>query len=133
MTATEEGRNGGHLDSDDGLIDLDLATPAELGGAGGATNPERLFAAAWSACHVGAFRRVAAEEKVGFDGIETTAHVTLNNDATNGFYLTARLEVTIGGIGEETLQRLADAAHRTCPYSKAVTSNVPVEIVVHAK
>lgn len=132
VTATGEGRNGGHITSDDGQLQLALAVPAELGGAGGATNPEQLFAAGWSACFMGAFRIAAAAEKVRPGSIEVTAHVTLNHDEANGYHLSARLELAVGGIDETTVLRLAEVAHRTCPYSKAITPNVPVEIIARA-
>jgi Ohr subfamily peroxiredoxin len=128
VTTTGEGRNGGHLASDDGLLQHDLAIPAALGGAGGTTNPEQLFAAAWSGCFMGALRIAATSAKVRLDGIEVTADVTLHHEEA-GFHLTARLEVVAGGADEATIQRLAETAHQTCPYSKAITGNVPVEIV----
>jgi Ohr subfamily peroxiredoxin len=131
VTATGEGRNGGHLASPDGLIDLGLAIPKELGGAGGATNPEQLFAAGWSACFMGAFRRAAAEERIRFDSIQVTANVTLNHaettDPTAEFFLSAELEIVVGGLDEETIGTLAKRAHQVCPYSKAITGNVDVD------
>ncbi|MFE7226304.1 Ohr family peroxiredoxin [Nocardioides sp. NPDC057577] len=133
VTTTGEGRNGGHIASNDGAIDQVLATPTELGGAGGGTNPEQLFAAGWSGCFMGALRLAAGAEKIRLDGIEITADVTLNHDETQGFFLTAKLEVVAGGVDEETIQRLAERAHQTCPYSKAITGNVPVEIIARAK
>lgn len=132
VVTTGEGRNGGHLASDDGLLSLGLAIPAEFGGAGGATNPEQLFAAAWSACFMGAFRKVAAAERARFTSIDVTADVTLHHDDTNEFHLSAKLEVAAGGIDEASIQHLAEAAHKTCPYSKAITGNVPVQIVARA-
>jgi lipoyl-dependent peroxiredoxin len=130
-TTTGEGRNGGHITTADGFIDLGLAIPAELGGGGGATNPEQLFAAAWSACFMGAFRRAAAEEKLRPSALEVTADVTLHHEEA-GFRLTARLEVAAGGVDEATIKRLAELAHTICPYSKAITGNVPVELSARA-
>ena len=131
VTTTGEGRNGGHLRSDDGLVELDLAIPTELGGAGGATNPEQLFAAGWSACFMGALRQAASREKVKLTSIEVTADVTINTDGAE-FWLTAVLEVVAGGADDATIKRLAELAHTICPYSKAITGNVPIEIVARA-
>ena len=64
VTATGEGRNGGRVMADDGLLDATLATPKELGGVGGATNPEQLFAAGWAYCFMGAVRRAVAQREV---------------------------------------------------------------------
>ncbi|MDH2414390.1 Ohr family peroxiredoxin [Nocardioides sp. CER19] len=127
VTTTGEGRNGGQLRSSDGLLEHRLAIPAELGGAGGDTNPEQLFAAGWSACFMGALRQAATREKVKLSSIEVTADVTLNTDGSD-FWLTAELAVVAGGTDQQTVQWLAELAHTICPYSKAITGNVPVRI-----
>ncbi|CAM5646654.1 hypothetical protein SVIRM249S_06896 [Streptomyces viridochromogenes] len=74
-----EGRNGGHVSSSDGLLDTSLAIPKELGGAGGATNPEQLLAAGWAACFLGAVRRAAIERKIRLASTAITAEITLTH------------------------------------------------------
>ncbi|MFF8844320.1 organic hydroperoxide resistance protein [Streptomyces sp. NPDC015127] len=125
-----EGRNGGRVRSEDGLLETTLAIPKELGGAGNATNPEQLFAAGWAACFLGAVRRAAAERKVRPASIAVTAEITLTHDDEGEFGLAAILNVELGGVDQETATELGAAAHRICPYSKATRGNIPV--TVHA-
>ncbi|MFE5816123.1 organic hydroperoxide resistance protein [Streptomyces sp. NPDC056479] len=126
-----EGRNGGRVRSEDGLLQTTLAIPKELGGAGDATNPEQLFAAGWAACFLGAVRRAAAERKVRPAGTAISAEITLNHGDDGEFGLSAVLNVELGGVDQETATELGAAAHRICPYSKATRGNIPV--VVNAK
>ncbi|MFD8384545.1 organic hydroperoxide resistance protein [Streptomyces sp. NPDC059679] len=128
VTATGEGRNGGRVAADDGLLDTTLAIPKELGGAGGATNPEQLFAAGWAACFMGAVRRVAAERKTGLKGVAVTAAVTLRHDDADEFGLSAVLRVELSGVDQRTAEELGAGAHQVCPYSKATRGNIPVTI-----
>ncbi|MDW6063249.1 organic hydroperoxide resistance protein [Streptomyces sp. FXJ1.4098] len=128
VTATGEGRNGGRVAADDGLLDTTLAIPKELGGAGGATNPEQLFAAGWAACFMGAVKRVAAERKTGLKGVAVTAAVTLHHDDADEFGLSAVLRVELSGVDQQTAEELGAGAHQVCPYSKATRGNIPVTI-----
>ncbi|MCX4451513.1 MULTISPECIES: Ohr family peroxiredoxin [unclassified Streptomyces] len=123
-----EGRNGGRVSSSDGLLTTALAIPEELGGAGGATNPEQLLAAGWAACFLGALRRAAAERKVRLTSTTITAEITLTHGDDGEFSLSAVLSPVLGGVDQVTVQQLADAAHQICPYSKATRGNIPVSI-----
>lgn len=128
VTVTGEGRNGGQVRSDDGLIDTGLAFPKELGGAGDATNPEQLFAAGWGACFLGALRRAAAQRRIRLTSTAITTEVTLTHGEDGEFTLAALLSPVLGGVDQGTAEELARAAERICPYSKATRGNVPVVI-----
>jgi lipoyl-dependent peroxiredoxin len=126
-TATGEGRNG-RARSSDGFIDMDLAVPKELGGPGGATNPEQLFAAGYSACFHSALKAVARQQKTTFDDSAVTAEVGIGPTASGGFGLEVTLRVELGGVDQQTAEQLVDAAHQMCPYSNATRGNVPVTV-----
>jgi Ohr subfamily peroxiredoxin len=125
-THTIGGRDGGSSRTSDGRLDIKLSVP---GTPGNGTNPEQLFAAGWSACFIGAMKIAAGMMKVRFpaDGA-VDAEVDLNQSDVNGYYLSARLNVSLPGLDREVAQALADAAHQTCPYSKATRGNINVEI-----
>ncbi|MFD7227927.1 organic hydroperoxide resistance protein [Streptomyces sp. NPDC059881] len=122
-----EGRNGGRVRSADRMLDISLAHPKELGGAGDATNPEQLFAAGWGACFLGAVRIAAADRKVRLTSTEINAEITLAR-GDDGYSLAAVLNVELGGVDQDGATELAHAAHQMCPYSKAIRGNVPVTI-----
>ncbi|MEM9195777.1 MAG: organic hydroperoxide resistance protein [Myxococcota bacterium] len=128
-TATGEGRNG-HVRTDDGLLDFDLAMPPGLGGKGGATNPEQLFAAGYSACFHSALKFVAASKKASVDGSRVQAHVDIGALDGGGFGLAVKLEVHIPEMEQETAKALVDAAHQVCPYSNATRGNIDVALSV---
>jgi Ohr subfamily peroxiredoxin len=128
VSVSGEGRNGGRVRSDDGVLETTLAYPKELGGAGDATNPEQLFAAGWGACFLGALRLVAAQRKVKLTSTAITTEITLKEDQNGGLGLVAVLNVELGGVDQQTATELGDAAHQTCPYSKATRGNIPVTI-----
>lgn len=134
VTATGDGRDG-HVTSTDGIIDFDVAVPKEMGGAGGATNPEQLFAAGYAACFENAVihltRRKA--EKVGDDDIEVLAEVGLSPNDSGGFVLSVALDVAIRGLDQATAEEVVKAAHAICPYSNAVKGNIDVAITVTAR
>ncbi|WP_158828414.1 organic hydroperoxide resistance protein [Mucilaginibacter lacusdianchii] len=126
---TAKGGRDGHIKSSDGVIDLDLRKPTEMGGQGGAyTNPEQLFAGAYGACYLGALGTIAKHD--GADVTEATAevHVSFNKD-DNTYALSAEIHVHIPGQSLEDTQKLADKAHRACPYSKAVRGNIDVKVI----
>jgi len=126
-TSTGDGRNG-HTRSSDGAIDLDLAVPVEMGGAGGATNPEQLFAAGYSACFHSALKLVAGKRKLPISDSSVTAEVGIGPDGAGGFGLEVTLHVELGGIGQAEAEQLVEAAHQVCPYSNATRGNVPVTL-----
>lgn len=124
QTHTTGGRDGASRSSDSRL-DIKLTSP---GAAGSGTNPEQLFAAGWSACFIGAMGLAARKLKVT---LPPTAAVDAEVDlGTNegGYVLRARLNVSLPGLEHEVAQAIVDAAHQTCPYSKATRGNIDVEI-----
>lgn len=131
---TAVGGRHGHVQSADGLLDLDLALPRELGGAGQATNPETLFAAGYSACFENAIFHVARTEKLPLADQDVTviAEIGLARNESGGFVLQAALNVTIAGVAQDKAEALVAAAHKICPYSNAVRGNIDVQITVHS-
>lgn len=126
-TVTATGGRAGHARSTDGLIDLDLRPPTEMGGPGGATNPEQLFAAGYAACFQGALGVVGRRERIDTSGSLVTCEVSIG-PVGDVYGLAARLEVAIPGVDAETCERLAQEAHRVCPYSNATRGNIVVEV-----
>ena len=125
-TATGNGRNG-HVRTDDGLIDADLRLPVEMGGSGGASNPEQLFAAGYAACLHNALRVVASRQKVHL-GQDTSiqAEVGISPTSTGGYRLTVTLTVSLPGQDPRQAEAMVAAAHAVCPYSTAIHGNVDV-------
>ncbi len=124
QTHTTGGRDGASRSSD-GRIDLKLSSP---GTAGTGTNPEQLFAAGWSACFLGAMGLAAGKLKVALPAERAIdAEVDLGT-ADGGYLLRARLTVSLPGLDRTVAQVIIDAAHQTCPYSKATRGNIDVTI-----
>jgi osmotically inducible protein OsmC len=124
-THTTGGREKGVSRSSDGRLDVKLSTP---GAAGNGTNPEQLLAAGWSACFESAIGLAARKLKIALpDDLAIDAEVDLNL-AENGYFLRARLNVSLPGVERELAQALLDEADQTCPYSKATRSNIDVAI-----
>ena len=127
-THTTGGRDGGSSRSSDGHLDIKLTTP---GKSDVGTNPEQLFAAGWSACFIGAMRIAAGQMKVRFpEASAVDAEVDLQSGNT-GYSLQARLNVSLPGLDREIAQALVEAAHQTCPYSKATRGNIDVVFTVN--
>jgi osmotically inducible protein OsmC len=127
-TATGDGRNG-HSRTVDGVLDVDLATPKELGGPGGATNPEQLFAAGYAACFHSALKLVARRMKVELVDSAVTVDIGLVRRGP-GFGLQAAIEAELPGVDPAQARQLMDAAHQVCPYSNAIRGNVDVTVTV---
>ena len=126
--ATSTGGRDGRSISSDGLLDVKLAPPKELGGPGGATNPEQLFAAGYSACFIGAMKHVAGMQKLSLPAdTSITASVGIG-PIPQGFGINAKLVVIIPSMDRETAQKLVDTAHQVCPYSNATRGNIDVVI-----
>jgi osmotically inducible protein OsmC len=123
-THTTGGRDGASRSSD-GRLDIKLSTP---GTPGIGTNPEQLFAAGWSACFEGAIGLAA--RKMGLTlPVDLAIGAEVDLCLTDGdYFLQARLNISLPGVDREVAQTLADAAHQTCPYSKAIRDNVNVTI-----
>jgi Ohr subfamily peroxiredoxin len=122
---TTGGREGGASRTSDGRLDVKLSVP---GTHGTGTNPEQLFAAGWSACYLSAIKLVAAGMKVRLpQDVAVDAEVDLVT-TDGGYYLQARLNVSLPGIEREIARKLVDGAHQECPYSKATRGNINVVI-----
>ncbi len=125
--AVNTGGRKGHVRTDDGKLDFDVSMPKEIGGDGEKTNPEQLFAAAYSSCFGGALGAVAG--KTSLRDSEIKANVHLGNYGPGSFGLAVDIEVKIPHA--ESLahaQELVDAAHQVCPYSKATRGNIEVNV-----
>ncbi|GAA2353080.1 organic hydroperoxide resistance protein [Dactylosporangium salmoneum] len=129
VSATGDGRNG-HVASSDGILDFDVATPKEMGGVGGATNPEQLFAAGFAACYHSALRLVARRAGVSVEGSRVDARVGIGPNGSGGYGLEVWLTVSLPALEPGAAQQLADAAHQVCPYSNATRGNIDVHIEV---
>jgi Ohr subfamily peroxiredoxin len=128
-TATATGGRDGNVKSHDGVLDLRLAIPKEMGGPGGSVpNPEMLFAAGYAACFDSALQHVARQKKLtpGLTQVQATVGIGPNDDG--GFALAVSLEVTIPELARDEAQALLEAAHAVCPYSNAVRGNVAVDL-----
>jgi lipoyl-dependent peroxiredoxin len=126
--ATGEGRNGRSRTSD-GVLNLELAVPKEMGGPGGsATNPEQLFAAGYAACFHSALQVVARRKRLSVEDSSVAARVGLQANASRGFELSVALHVDLPGVERPTAEELVAQAHAVCPYSNATRGNVDVEL-----
>ena len=124
-TSSGGGRNG-RVRTSDGIIDQDLKMPPALGGPGGATNPEQLFAAAYATCFHGAMRLVAKNKGVTVpDDATIDAAVSLSPDDTS-FAISAVITAHLPGLDQTQADELVEGAHQVCPYSKATRGNVDV-------
>jgi Ohr subfamily peroxiredoxin len=125
-THTTGGREGASR-TDDGRLDVKLTTP---GTTGGGTNPEQLFAAGWSACFLAAVQVAGKELNIAVPrDLAVDAEVDLGTN-DGGYLLAARLNVSLPGLDPSTARTLVEAAHQTCPYSKATRGNIAVELSV---
>jgi Ohr subfamily peroxiredoxin len=131
-TASATGGRDGRTRTVDGKLDLQLSTPKELGGTGGeGTNPEQLFASGYSACFLGALKFAASQLKLQVPADATvTATVGIGMRSEGGFGLEVELAVVLPGLDGGDAQRLAEAAHQTCPYSNATRGNIDVHLSV---
>ena len=128
--STGEGRSG-HVATSDGTLDLDLATPKEMGGPGGAANPEQLFAAGYAACFENALLRVARERKAPIRESHVTAHVGIGREQDGYFRLAVALEVSVPGRDRAEVEEMVRVAHEeVCPYSRATRGNMEIEAKV---
>ena len=129
--ATSTGGREGTSKSSDGVLDLKLTTPKEMGGSGAVgTNPEQLFAAGYSACFIGAMKFVAMQQKIALP-----ADTSINADVgigpiPQGFGIQVALHVNIPGMDKAAAQKLVEAAHQVCPYSNATRGNIEVALDV---
>jgi Ohr subfamily peroxiredoxin len=127
--ATGDGRDG-HVRTSDGGLDLDLAIPKEMGGAGGATNPEQLFAAGYAACFHSALRLVARKARADVSNSVVEAEVGIGPNGSGGYGLAVTLVVDLPAVERSAAQQLVEAAHQVCPYSNATRGNIEVALTV---
>ena len=127
--ATGDGRNG-HATTDDGRLDLDLRIPQEMGGPGGATNPEQLFAVGYAACFHSALKVVAQRAGQSVEGSEVSASVGIGPLPNGGFGLAVELDVHVPALDPATAESVVADAHQVCPYSNATRGNIDVTLRV---
>lgn len=130
-SAEATGGRDGRAISSDGVLDVALTTPRELGGAGGVgTNPEQLFAAGYSACFLGAMKFVAARDKLAIPADVSIEGVVGIGAIPNGFGIEAELRISLPGLDAEAARTLVERAHIVCPYSNATRSNIDVTLTL---
>lgn len=128
--ATATGGRDGSAKSSDGLLDVKLSVPKEMGGAGGGVNPEQLFAAGYSACFIGAMKFVAGTQKIALPAdVSIDATVGIGG-IPQGFGIEVQLLVKVPGMERAQAQALIDQAHQVCPYSNATRGNIEVTITL---
>jgi Ohr subfamily peroxiredoxin len=128
------GRAQGHAQTGDGGLDLQLRMPPELGGDGGGTNPEELFAVGFAACFEGALGTVARRERVEIGDVSIASSVSIYRGPERTFRLGVKLDVTLPAIEDaEQAGSLVAAAHRVCPYSNATRNNIEVKLIANGQ
>ena len=129
--ATSTGGRSGTSKSSDGVLDLTLTTPKELGGNGAVgTNPEQLFAAGYSACFIGAMKHVAMVQKIALPADTSIKADVGIGPIPAGFGIQVAMAVTIPGMERAAAEKLVQAAHAVCPYSNATRGNIDVTLTV---
>jgi Ohr subfamily peroxiredoxin len=128
--ATSTGGRDGTTKTSDRLLELRLAVPKEMGGAGGGVNPEQLFAAGYSACFIGAMKYVAAAQKLAMP-VDASIDATVGIGAIPaGFGIEVQMVVHLPGMERETALALINKAHEVCPYSNATRGNIEVTLTL---
>ena len=123
------GRDQGHGRTDDGVLEVDLRMPKEMGGEGGGTNPEQLFAVGYASCFESALKLVARREKLDADDVSVESAVTLTPTPDRAFALSVALDVSLPSVdGADEAARLVELAHQVCPYSNATRGNIDVAL-----
>ena len=128
------GRIDGHGRSSDGELEVDLRVPTELGGKGGGTNPEELFAVGYAACFEGALATVARRRKEEAGDAAIDSRVMLVASEDRGFNIAVELDVSLPSIDDPAKAvELVRAAHRVCPYSNATRGNIEVGLTANGQ
>jgi osmotically inducible protein OsmC len=128
------GRLAGHGRTSDGALEVDIRIPPELGGEGGGTNPEQLFAVGFAACFESALSVVARREKREAGDAEIDSKVNLIPTEDRGFGLSVELDVRLPSVDDaEEAKRIVAAAHKVCPYSNATRGNIEVALTANGE
>lgn len=128
--ASATGGRDGSVKSSDGLLDLKLAVPVEMGGPGKGVNPEQMFAAGYSACFMGAMKFVAGTQKLAMPA-DASINATVGiGQIPAGFGIEVQMVVNLPGMDRTVAQALIDKAHQVCPYSNATRGNIDVGIAL---
>ena len=128
------GRAEGHGTTDDGELDVQLRLPSEMGGSGGGTNPEELFAVGYAACFEGALGVVGRRAKAEVGDVEIDSGVSLSPNGNGGFQLSVGLDVNLPSVSDPAQAvELVRAAHQVCPYSNATRGNIEVAITANGQ
>jgi lipoyl-dependent peroxiredoxin len=127
------GRDKGHGKTTDDALEVDLRLPTEMGGQGGGTNPEQLFAVGYAACFEGALGAVARRAKVETGDAVIDSKVSLHPNEAKGFDLSVELDVTLPSVDDAQAVELVRAAHAVCPYSNATRGNIPVTLTANGQ
>jgi len=126
------GRQSGHGRTNDGALDVQLRSPKEMGGEGGGTNPEQLFAVGYAACFESALGVVGRRERAEVGDVSIDSRVSLLPTAERGFILAVELDVTLPQVRDPgQAARLVAAAHHVCPYSNATRGNIDVTLTAN--
>ena len=129
--AKATGGRDGRAVSSDGVLDVKLGTPKELGGAGGSvTNPEQLFAAGYSACFLGAMKFVASRDKISIPADVSVDGSVGIGPIPNGFGIEVELKISLPGLARADAEALIERAHIVCPYSNATRGNIDVTLTL---
>jgi Ohr subfamily peroxiredoxin len=127
------GRDQGHGRTSDGALDVQLRSPVELGGEGGGTNPEQLFAVGYAACFEGAIKAVARRQKLDADDVSIDSRVDFGPAEDRSFTIAVALDVTLPGFDEDQAAEIVEAAHQLCPYSNATRGNIDVALTANGR
>lgn len=128
------GRDEGHARTSDGSLEVDVRVPAELGGPGGGTNPEQLFAIGFASCFESALKLVARRAKQDADDVSVNSKVMLLPTEEKGFKLAAELDVSLPSVSDAgEAAELVRSAHQVCPYSNATRGNIDVALAVNGQ
>ncbi len=125
-TTDKGGRQGGHAETSDGKVKVDLAFPKEMGGDGNGTNPEQLVALGYSACFASALGAVARTSKTDIGGLSVTCRATLSKDG-EAFALSFEIEATLPNLSQAEAEAIVAKAHEVCPYSRAFQHTAPTK------
>lgn len=127
-SAIATGGRQGHAQNEDGSFSVTLARPKEIGGPGGGTNPEELFACGYAACFASTLDHLSKARKIALQDVQVKAWVSLGVSPEGKYGLQAKLQVALPGLDDAQARELLEATHNTCPYSASIRGNVDVTV-----